>query len=200
MHTFNRFLVILITLTAICLALAALLIVWVTPNELGIALRQTAAVLRASPLVVQGLVSALAVSFILVSLLILIGEFGPQEPAEVPLAGVAGGDATISVDTITERVKEEVEALPGVRVARPRVRPRRDAVDVLVELRTYPDAHLPTKADEVMQTVRRALGEGLGVSVRDVRVSFQPDAGRSTRPLGDIRVPGAAASSDPPPT
>lgn len=197
MNTFNRFLVILISLTAICFSLAALLAVWVTPDELGASLRQTATILRANPLLIQGLVTAFGVSFILVALLILVGEFGPQEPSAIPLAGVAGGGATVSVDTITERIKDEVEQLPGVRMARPRVRPRRGAIDVAVELRTYPDVHLPTKADEVVQSVRRAVEEGLGVRVKDVRVNFQPDAGRVTPgPQGEIRVPGASAPSD----
>lgn len=193
MNTFNRFLVILIALTAICFSLAALLVVWVLPNEFGASLRQTALMLRDSPILIQGLVTAFGVSFILVALLILVGEFGPQEPSAIPLAGVAGGGATVSVDTITERIKDEVEQLPGVRMARPRVRAGRGAVDVAVELRTFPDVHLPTKADEVVQSVRRAVQEGLGIQVKDVRVNFQPDAGRGApRPQGKIRVPGVA--------
>lgn len=198
MNTFNRFLVILISLTAICFSLAALLLVWVIPNELGASLRQTSLILRDNPILIQGLVTAFAVSFILVSLLILVGEFGPQEPSAIPLAGVAGGGATVSIDTITERIKDEVEQLSGVRMARPRVTSRRGAIEAVVELRTYPDVHLPTKADEVVQSVRRAIEEGLGVQVKDVRVNFQPDAGRgSPRPQGEVRVPGAAV--DPPP-
>lgn len=193
MNTFNRFLVILIALTAICFSLASLLAVWVIPDDVGVSLRQTATILRSQPLVIQGLVTAFSVSFILVALLILVGEFGPQEPSAIPLAGVAGGGATVSIETITERIKDEVEQVPGVRMARPRVRTRRGAIDATVELRTFPDVHLPTKADEVVQTVRRAVEEGLGVPVKDVRVNFQPDAGRgSARPQGEIRVPGAA--------
>lgn len=200
MNTFNRFLVILIALTAICFSLAALLVVWVLPNELGASLRQTALILRDNPILLQGLVTAFGVSFILVSLLILVGEFGPQQPASIPLAGVAGGGATVSVDTITERIKGEVEQLPGVRMARPRVRTGRGGVTVALEVRSEPDVHLPTKADEVVQVVRRAVEDRLGVPVRDVRVNFQPDSGRgSPRPQGDIRVPGAQTPPEPPP-
>ena len=191
MNTFNRFLVILITLTGICFSLGALLVVWALPSELGTTLRQTALLMRDSPLLLQGLVTAFAVSFTLVALLILVGEFTPQGPsATIPLAGVSGGGATVSLESVTERIKNDVEQVPGVRMARPRVRLVRRAVDVLVEVRPEPETHLPAKAEEVHQVVRRAVEERLGVRLRNIRVNFQPEAPRAnTRPSGDIMVP-----------
>jgi len=200
-NTFNRFLVILVALAGICFSLAAVLAVWAIPSELGASLRQTSLVLRDNPILLQGLVTALAVSFVLVALLILVGEFSPQTPAAIPLAGVTGGGATVAVATVTERIKSEVEQVSGVRMARPRVRPGRGAVDVVIEVRSDPDVHLPSKAAEVVQVVRSATEERLGVQVRNIRVNFQPDSGRGApaRPQGDIRVPGASTAPGPSP-
>ncbi len=204
MNTFNRFLIILICLTALCFWLGALLVVWAMPVELRAALQTTALVLRDSTLLFQGVISAFAVSFILVSLLILVGEFSPQAPRVIPLTGASGGNATVSADTVIERVKGAVEQVAGVRSVRPRVRSVRGGVEMDLEVRTEPESHLPTKADEVRQAVRSATEEQLGLRLKDVKVHFQPERGRGIqRPQGEILVPGAAteaAGQDTPPT
>lgn len=202
MNLFNRFLVILMALVGIAFWLTAVFVVWALPGDLVVALRDSAAFIRGNVLLFQGLMSAFGISSILVLALILVGEFSAQEPAVVRIAQVSGGVAAISVEAIAQRVKADLEQLPQVRLARPRIRNRRSAIDVVVELRTDPEAHLPTKADEVCQAVRHTVEERLGVRLKDVRVQIQPDthsrpmtaqparAGEGAAP-GEILVPGA---------
>lgn len=200
MNTFNRFLVILICLTAICLALGAMLLVWASPGELGAGLRATTIILRDKPFILQVVITAFSAGLILVALLILAGEFTSQEPASIPLTGVSGGGATVSMETVAGRVKTEAEAIPGVQFARPLVRRTKGGVDAVIEVRPEPDAHLPTTAAEIREAVRRTLEDRLGVAVKDVRVSFQPDRDRArARPTGDILVPGGSRELPPPP-
>lgn len=207
MNTFNKFLVILLALASIVFWLTVVFIVWTLPGELALALRDTAGLIRGSQLLFQGLVTAFGVSSVLVALLILAGEFSSQEPAFVIITQVSGGTAAISLDAIAQRLKSELEQLPQVRMARPRIRNLRNVIDVLVEVRTDPDTHLPTKADEVCRVVRQIAEERLGVRLKDVRVNIQPDAharpsftaptppAESVAP-GEILVPGSPAATE----
>ncbi|MBI2887507.1 MAG: alkaline shock response membrane anchor protein AmaP [Chloroflexi bacterium] len=209
MNLFNRFLVILMALVGIAFWLAAVFVVWALPGEVVVALRDSAAFIRGNVLLFQGLMSAFGVSSILVLILILVGEFSAQEPAVVRIAQVSGGVAAISVEAIAQRVKADLEQIPQVRLARPRIRNRRSAIDVMVELRTDPETHLPSKANEVCQAVRHTVEERLGVQLKDVRVQIQPDthsrpmaaqparAGEGAAP-GEILVPGALRAPQPP--
>lgn len=199
MNTFNRFLVILICLTFICLALGALLLIWGSSAELATALRATAILLRDNPFILQAVVTAFSTGLILVALLILAGEFTSQEPVSIPLTGVPGGGAAVSIETVTERIKSEAEAVQGIRFARPRVHRARGGIEAVIEVRPEPDTHLPEKAGEIREAVRRALEDRMGVAVKDIRVSFQPDRDRTrTRPAGDILVPGPSRDLPPP--
>ena len=208
MNTFNKFLVILLALASVMFWLTVVFIVWTLPGELVLALRDTAALIRGSQLLFQGLVTAFGVSSVLVALLILAGEFSSQEAAFVSITRVSGGSAVSSLDAIAQRLKSELEQLPQIRMARPRIRNLRNAIEVLVEVRTDPEAHLPTKADEVCQAVRQIAEERLGVRLKNVRVNIQPDAHARpsfTTPMppvaepvapGEILVPGSPATTE----
>ena len=208
MSTFNKFLVILLALASIVFWLTVVFIVWTLPGELALALRDTAVLIRGSQLLFQGLITAFGVSSVLVALLILAGEFSSQEPSVAIISQVTGGSAVISLDAIAQRLKSELEELPQIRMVRPRIRNLRKAIDVRLEVRTDPETHLPTKADEVCRVVRQITEDRLGVRLKDVRVNIQPDAHErpsATTPTppaapvatGEILVPGSSGTTEP---
>ena len=213
MNAFNRFLVILLAATGIFLWLAAIFLVWFFPGELTVALRDLAGLLRTSTLLVQGGLTAFGVSSILVALLILVGELTPRQSTEVQLTHVTNGTAAVSVDAIAQRLKSALEQMPQVSMARPKISNFRNAIDVLVELRSEPEAHLSAQADEVCQAVRAIVEEQLGVRLRNVRVTFHNDGhdGREQNPRmtagkekdvpasEQILVPETAPSEEPAP-
>ena len=172
MNTFNKFIVTLFCLAAILFWIAVMLIIWVLPGEVIVALRDIAVLLRNNTLLVQGSFTAFGVSSILVALLILAGELSPQNTGTVRLRQVKGGAAGITVEAITQQIKYDVEQLSDVSMARPSVRSHRDAVDVLIELRTNPEATLLAKADEVCQVARDTVERKLGLQLRNVQVTF----------------------------
>ncbi len=199
MNAFNRFLVILGSLTCIAVWVGALLLLWFYTAEVIVGLRLSAMWLQSQTLLSLGIISAFGLSFVLVSLLILIGEFSARSPAGVRLLGVAGGGATVSVDAIVRALKDEVERLDGVQLARPRVQPERDGVRVRLEVRNAAGAQLPALAEAVSQSARGVLEERMGVKLRGIAVHFMPDnAGGApgTRPPGDLIVPGVTSPSE----
>lgn len=196
MNTFNRFLVILLTLLGLLFWFGVVLLVWLFPRELSLILRDLAALFRTETLVMQGVTTAAAVSFILVDLLILLGEFSSEQPAVVELR--TDGGTSVSLATIAQRLKDELEALPGVAMARANVRAAKNLVELRLEVRPERDAQLPAMAEEVHQRTRMVVENQLGVRLRDVRVVFHTanNAGREDTPpttTRDIVVPGATA-------
>lgn len=173
MNTFNKFLVILLAVTGIFLWLTAISIAWLLPVELSTALRGTAILIRSNVLLFQGLITAFGVSSILVSLLILAGEFSEHEPSVLRLPSFTGGTAFVPFEAVVQTLRSDLELVPQVRTALPHVKNVRNAIEVFVDLRTDPDAHLPTKAEEVCRTVRETAEKRLGIRVRDVKVNIQ---------------------------
>ena len=206
MNTFNKFLVILIALGSICLWFGAIFAVWFLPEKLLLALRDTAFLLRDNTQLARGFVSAFGVSAILVALLILAGEFSPGQPRWLRIGRVAGGTAVVTIEAMTGQLKAEIERVAMVQMARPRIiSVRKNAADVIVELRTAGQAHLPTVADEVCNIVREVMENQMGTELRSVRVAFQ-QAGRGANrggaggPQGPITIApaeqAAAAEAD----
>lgn len=173
MNAFNRFLVILGALAVAFFWLGAIFIILVLPEQLLLALRDTAFAIRNNTLLVQVFVTAFGVSAILVALLILAGEIAPRQPTAVRINHVSTGSAVISIDAMVQQLRGAIEAVPLVSMARPRLTVRKGAVDVVVELRTSAQAQLRTVADDVCAVVRRVVEGEIGAELRSVRVAFQ---------------------------
>lgn len=183
MNTFNKFLVILMALMVVSFWVTAVLLVWLLPDALGGAMRSFSVLLRAHNLLFQAVITTFGVSSILVSLLILAGEFAEHEPAVIKLATSSGGVAFVSLDSLSQRLKSEVESIAQIQLVRLRVRPVRDQLDVLAEVAVTPDAHLTTKSEEVMAMVRSVATQRMGVPVKNVRVDIRHDTRVRSAPV-----------------
>ena len=173
MKTFNKFLVILLAVAGIFFWLTTISIAWLLPVELSTALRGTAILIRSNILLFQGLITAFGVSSLLVSLLILAGEVSEHEPSVLRLPSFTGGTAFIPFEAVVQALRSDLELVPQVQTALPHIRNARNAIEVFVDLRTDPDTHLPTKAEEVCRTVRETAEKRLGIPVKDVKVNIQ---------------------------
>lgn len=196
MHSFNRFLVILICLTGVIFWCLVLLVVWSAPTELGAALGQIGRILRLQPALLQVLASGFGVSSILVSLLILAGEFTAQSAGIVRLTGSSG--AEVSLETVGGHLRAALTATPSVASVRPQVRRRGvSAIDVRLEVEPMAGAVLPALADQLAAATKHQVERELGLTLRNVTVQFAEAAGgdgdRRLPTIGDqpITVPGA---------
>lgn len=205
MHTFNRFLVILICLTGVIFWCLVLLVVWFAPTELGTALGQIGRILRLQPVLLQVLTSGFGVSSVLVSLLILAGEFTARSAGSVRLASSQSAD--VSLETVGGHLRAALMPTPNVASLRPLVRRRGvSAIDVRLEVEPLAGSMLPALADQLAAATKHQVERELGLTLKNVTVQFSDavatgsDADRRLPAIGDqaIRVPSAAASPTPP--
>lgn len=194
-HVLNRVLAILFSVLAVIFWTGLVFTVWVYPRPLGSSVRQMGTALVSADPVFQVMVSLLGLAVVLVAFLILLTEFMPETGTMVQLPQVSGGHAMVSIDSLSQVVKHEAEQVPQVIYARPQVTSLGSTVDVTVELRTQPVAHVPSAIEEVCRVVRAALEDRTGVPIRNltVRLRNEPDT-LTGRAAGLLRGPDAAAA------
>jgi hypothetical protein len=123
----------------------------------------------------------------LVALLLLVLELRVRRPGAVALAGDSG--ARLSVETIGQRLRQDVGAVSEVDQVRPTVTPRRGRVDVELAVTTAPTVDVPSKAAEVGQ-VARATIEQLGLKLGKLSVNLSHTGrGWPIRPGGALPPP-----------
>lgn len=208
MHTFNRFLVILVCLTAIIFWALVLLVIWAAPTELGGALVAIGRQLRLQPFLLQALVTGFGACSVLVSLLILTGEFTARNGSTVRVAQSSGGPAEVSLEAIGAALRARLADVEGVLRVRPVVhRASATSVDVRLEVRAAPTALLAALADRLAAEARDTVAQSLGVGLRRLSVLFVEGEfgadGAPALPRGDqepVVVPSAmqAAQGSPP--
>ncbi len=176
MNIFNRVVVVLLLILFISCTLLAILAAMVAPVQAATALSDFSRNWLAEffrnlteATFEERLVFFLFGGFLaFIAFIILVLELLPGRPSGVKLAGVPG-EAVLTVEAITQRLKYELESLAGIREARPKVRPRGRQVDVELELRLDANVDVGPKAQEAVEVARRVLTERLGVAPRQVR-------------------------------
>ena len=113
----------------------------------------------------------------------------------------AGGDALVTIASISDRLKHEVGQLPNVRHTKPRVSARRKGVVVELDVETATGVNVPKKADQIIETARRVLGEDMGLRlVRPPRVNLRAVSYSRERisRLGSKGAPAIEPADEPP--
>lgn len=123
--------------------------------------------------VTQLWVAVIALVVAVASLLLLIAEWRRPSKRAVVVTKVPGGTAELAIESVASRIKRAAESVTGVREASPVIRPRRNGIDVLLRLAADPDIDLPGKSREVMEVVRTEASQGMGISVKSLRVTFR---------------------------
>lgn len=114
-------------------------------------------------------IAIVAVPVALAALALLVLELRLRRPAAVALAGEPG--ARLAAETIIDRLRQDVEALPLVDQARPIVQPRRRSVDVQLMVTTAPQVDVPAKAAEISEVARQTI-ERLGLKLGRLNVQL----------------------------
>lgn len=159
-----------IAIVALLLLAVLALLTAIAPALVGGFLRD-----RSDGLVVETLspahlaIAAIALPIGLVALGLLALELRTRRPDTVVLA--TGNGARLATETIEARLSREIESLPLVDQARPRVRGRRRSVDVEIVVTTAPDVDVPSKAAEINE-VTRATIERLGLKLGRLSVQL----------------------------
>jgi hypothetical protein len=134
------------------------------------------------------IIIAVVIDALLVLLLYL--EVRRRAVRAVPLQEMTGGEALLSLESIIERLKYRVDVLPGVLDVEPRIRPRRGAVEVTLNVEMAASAEMQADAETISDVARRVVEEEMGIKMR----------GKPRLQIHTVAFPGADRASKAPET
>jgi hypothetical protein len=164
MNTFNRIVLVILLLAAMILCS----FVFVVPVQALRVLAQQAGgvadfLARVRPVVrlLVGILLALIVD--LVCILLIVLEVRRSASRSIRVEQASGGEVTLSIASIADQVKAEVNQLPEVLQAKPKVTAKRKGVLVELDAKIAAEAGVPGKAEKIVETVRRVVEEKMGL-------------------------------------
>lgn len=178
MNVLNRLLIVLLLLAIIVLAVVIVIAprqsISVTEQGLSglgqwVDLWQTP---RYWPLFASGRV-ILGGALVLLCLLLLWLELRQPKKKTIRVQQVAGGEASISVESIAQRLAYNIDQLPDVINVSPNIAGRSRGVDVELVLETSPDVDVPMKTEEVLQVTREVVEDRMGLKLGKVEVKIK---------------------------
>lgn len=203
MNTVNRIIVVVLLLVAVVLCTITLLFpvrvldaIARQPAALADSLREFG---RYSPewfgRVFLGGLFALTLDIVFGLLIIL--EVRRPKPKAIRVEKAGGGEVQISIASITDRLKYEVNQLSNVLRSKPRVSTKRGGVVVKLDVETAAGIDVPEKAEQIVETARRVVEERMGLKLaRPPKVNLRAVPYPRT-PRGPFR-PKAEPEEEPP--
>jgi len=200
MNTMNRILVILMLLVAMLVCTVVLVLpafnvsvldtVGERLAELADSLDQMKAVWR----VVLGILFALVVNIVLG--LLVVFEVRRPSPKFIRVEKAAGGEVQVSIASIADRLRYEVDGLASVLRAKAKVSARRKGVVVQLDVEIAAGLDVPVKADQIVETARLVIEDKMGLKLaRPPKVTMR--AIPYPKALG-IRTPGSLETPEEP--
>jgi phosphotransferase system glucose/maltose/N-acetylglucosamine-specific IIC component len=117
-----------------------------------------------------------AAALIVLSLIVIVVELVPAEPtAQVRLESVTGATAILPVETITQRLEQELRSLPQVQDAQAVVASRDRGLAVALNLTLAPDANVAAVTEEACHLAQETIEQQIGVALvglPTVRIGF----------------------------
>jgi hypothetical protein len=128
-----------------------------------------------------GIVVAAALDLLL--LVVIWLEIRRPSSRDIRVTKAEGGQVTLSVASIVDRLQYEIDQIAGVLRSKPRVSGRRGGVVVEANVETASGVDVPQKADEIVQRVRFVVEERMGLKLTRepkvmLRAASQPGRGR----------------------
>jgi hypothetical protein len=165
MSTFNRVVIVILLLVAIVICSAFLIV----PAVLDTLVRQLAALndflagLEWYQRIPLGVLFAAALNVVFI--LLIIFEVRRPAPKAIRVERASGGEVTISVASIADRLKFEIDQLPGVLQVKPRVSARRRGVQVELDVQAAAGINVPATADRVAELAREVVEGKIGLKL-----------------------------------
>jgi hypothetical protein len=202
MNTFNRVVLVILLLAAMILCSFAFV---VPVPSLRLLAQQAGGVAdffaRVRPIVRLPLGILLALIVDLVGILLIVLEVRRPAPRSISVEQATGGEVTLSIASIADQVRAEVNQLPEVLQAKPKVSAKRKGVVVEVDAKIAAEAELPGKAERIVETVRRVVEEKMGLKLaRAPKVNIEavrqaPGARVTETPVAPPEAPEPGESS-----
>jgi hypothetical protein len=141
------------------------------------------------------IVIAIVIDFAL--LLLLVYELRGPRHKTIRVASVAGGEVRVTTDSIANRLRYHIDALPDILAIKPRVSRKGNGVALWLEVEASADVNVPRKADEVLQIARQVIEDKMGLKLSgkpqiQIRMMPYPPGGVPTT------APAHPSSAQPP--
>lgn len=122
-----------------------------------------------------GQAALLSAALLLFGLLLWL-EVWPKRPRGASIRTAQGGTAILDPQSISRRLAWQLDQLADVIGVAPTVRPRKNGVDIELDVETAPDIDVAMKTDEVVAVTREILEQDMGLRVGkiDVRMRHAP--------------------------
>ena len=184
MNTVNRVLVVVMLLMAMALCtivLVAPMRVFAAVAQQSMALVEFLTSMRTIARVGLGILFAAVMDIVLV--LILIAEVRRPAQKAIRVKKASGGEVQVSMNSIADRLRYEVDQLQSVLRTKPKVTAKRDGVVVELEVETAANVDVPEKAQQIVETARRVVEESMGLKLaRPPKVNLRAVPYPSTPP------------------
>jgi hypothetical protein len=120
-----------------------------------------------------------AAALIVLSLIVIVVELVPAEPAaaQVRLESVTGATAILPAEAITQRLEEELRLIPKMLDAQAMVTSRDKGLAVAMNLTLAPDANVSSTTEEACRLAQETIEQQIGVALvglPTVRIAFGP--------------------------
>ena len=166
MNAVNRVVLVILLLVAMVLCTVVMVVpVWVFD---AVARQSVALVdyLSSQPLYVLlplGVTFAVVLDIIFIFLIYL--EVRRPARKSIRVEKAAGGEVLVSVASIADRMKYEVDQLSSILRTRPSVSGKRGSVVVELDVETATGVNVPEKAEQIVETARQVVEEKMGLKL-----------------------------------
>lgn len=110
-----------------------------------------------------GILFAVALDIVLILLIVL--EVRRPKPKAIRIENASGGEVQISIASITDRLRYEVDQLSGILHVKPQVSAKRKGVVIELDVETAAGTQVPEKAEQVMRAARQVVEERMGLKL-----------------------------------
>jgi hypothetical protein len=167
MSTFNRIVVTLLLLALVPIVTIALIAPLDAVDLLRDVLDEIEAQLDPSPSTAQvAIMAGLALLIDLVLIVLIYLELRSPKETSVRVQRAEGGEAQIAIDSVVNRVRFQVDRLPGVLEVEPSIVPRRGGVEVILDVEMADDGRLSATIEEISAITRRVVEEEMGLELK----------------------------------
>ena len=186
MNTFNRVVMVILLLVLLPLVSVLFVIPHVILPDVGTWMTNLGhQLLSLQPWLRLGGGILLALLFDALAIFLIVMELRRPRRKFIRVQELSGGTATLSVESIVEQLQYRLDPLPNVIKVEPAVRAKGNKVAAVVDVTVAPGVNVPAMAARLVDTVKEALTEDLGLQVAgvpQVRIKVaQPPEGKAPR-------------------
>jgi len=164
MNTFNRVLLVVLLLAAILLCTLTLVFPVSVLQTVGVNARAWAERLSTMTVtlrLVLGILAALVLNIVLIVFIIL--ELRRPKPKAIEVEQLAGGQVMVNVGSVADRLRYEVDLLPGVLQTKPRVMSKKGGVVVELDVEAAAGINVAESAVPIVDLVQDVIENKLGL-------------------------------------